>query len=96
MKITINHDTCQHGDNFADRCLAATMRYPLGHNRYCTEQVEDDGQPELTVVLIYQGQEHALVLRDQNEVEAAAVDGLEAFLRASAARTQVAQVAPVA
>ncbi|MBI3360004.1 MAG: hypothetical protein HY023_02725 [Chloroflexi bacterium] len=88
MKITIDHDTCQHGDNFADRCLAATIRHPLGHNRYCTEQVEDDGRPELTVVLIHDGQEHTLVLRNQTEVEAAALEGLEAFLPAAAARAR--------
>jgi len=81
MKIVINHDNCQHANAFADRCLAATIRNPLGHERYCAAQVEDDGQPELTVVLIFDGQEHSLVLRDEAEREAVASEGWPAFLR---------------
>lgn len=45
MKIVINHDNCQHAGAFADRCLAATIRNPLGHERYCAARVEDDGRP---------------------------------------------------
>lgn len=84
MKVIINHDTCTHGGDFADRCLAATIRHPLGHERYCSERVEDDGRPELTVVLIYDGQEHTLVLRDKVEQEAVAAEGVAAFMRATA------------
>ena len=86
MKIIINHDTCTHGGDFADRCLAATIRHPLGHERYCTERVEDDGRPELTVVLVYDGIEHTVVIRDEKEREVAASEGVAAFLRATAAR----------
>ena len=86
MKVIINHDTCTHGGAFADRCLAATIRRPLGHERYCSERVEDDGRPELTVVLIYDGQAHTLVLRNEVEQEAVASEGVAAFLRATAAR----------
>lgn len=63
MKITINHDNCQHSDAYADRCLAATIRNPLGHERYCmAELVENDGQPDLTVTLIVGGESHTFVL----------------------------------
>lgn len=55
MKIVINHDNCQHTGAFADRCLAATIRNPLGHERYCAAEVIDDGQAALTVVLIFDG-----------------------------------------
>jgi hypothetical protein len=79
MKIVINHDQCQHGGDFADRCLAATIRNPMGHERYCSAAVEEDGSPNLTVVLIYDGQEHTLVLRNQRERELAAADGWLAF-----------------
>ena len=87
MKIVINHDNCQHANAFADRCLAATIRNPLGHDRYCAAQVEDDGRPELTVVLIFDGEEHTLVLRDEAEREVVASEGWPAFLRPGAAHT---------
>jgi hypothetical protein len=82
MKIIINHDNCQHTGAFADRCLAATIRSPLGHERYCMAQVEDDGRPELTVVLIFDGQGHTLILSDEMERESIAAEGWPAFLRA--------------
>ena len=81
MKITINHDKCQHGGDYADRCLAATIRNPLGHEHFCMAQMEDDGKPELTVSLIYNGEAHTLVLHDQNEVDIVASEGWPAFLR---------------
>ncbi len=83
MKITINHDTCQHGGAFADRCLAATIRNPLGHERYCTADVEDDGRPELTISLVLDGQAHTLILHNSAEREAAAADGWLAFVAPS-------------
>jgi hypothetical protein len=81
MKITINHDNCQHGGEFADRCLAATIRNPLGHERFCTAQLEEDASPELTVVLIFDGQEHTLILHDQRERDIVASEGWPAFMR---------------
>jgi hypothetical protein len=79
MKITINHDNCQHASAFADRCLAATIHNPLGHERYCAAEVSDDGQPTLTVVLIFDGQEHTLALDESNR-EKVASEGWIAFL----------------
>ena len=84
MRIVINHDNCNHADAFADRCLAMTIQHPLGHARYCLADVVDDGQPELTVVLIFEGQEHTLVLRDESEREAVASEGWPAFLSSRA------------
>jgi len=79
MKIVINHDNCKHADAFATRCLAETMQFPLGHQRYCASEAVDDGKPELTVVLIFDGQEHTLVL-DEMEREIVAGEGWPAFL----------------
>jgi hypothetical protein len=86
MKITVNHDNCQHGGAFADRCLAATIRNPLGHERYCKAQMEDDGRSELTIVLIFDGQEHTLVLHDEAERERVASEGWPAFLQTTASQ----------
>lgn len=80
MKIVINHDQCQHGGAFADRCLALTIRNPLGHERFCMAQMDEDGKSDLTVVLIFDGQEHTLVLHNENEQKAAAFEGWAAFV----------------
>lgn len=80
MKITINHDNCTHGGAYADHCLAATIRNPLGHERYCTARLEDDGLPELTVVLIFDGQPHTRILHNEAERQIAASDGWLAFV----------------
>ena len=82
MKITINRDLCHHGGAFADRCLAATIRNPLGHEHYCIAQLEDDGQPELTVVMILDGQAHTLILHNEAEKELVEAEGWPAFLKA--------------
>jgi hypothetical protein len=74
MKITVNHDNCQHSDAFASRCLAATIRNPLGHERYCMAQLEEDGQPELTLTLIVDGQTYTLVLGTDPEQNVGAVE----------------------
>jgi len=80
MKVMINHDNCQHGGAFSDRCLAATIRNPLGHERFCTALLEDDGQSDLTVVLVMDGQEHVLTLHTPEEIEAASAEGWVAFV----------------
>lgn len=79
MRIVIDHDQCKHGGAFSDRCLAATIRYPLGHERYCLAAIDDDGQAELTVVLRMEGQEFSIVLHDEAEQQVAALQGWMAF-----------------
>lgn len=79
MRIVIDHDQCKHSGAFSDRCLAATIRYPLGHERYCLAAVDDDGQAELTVVLRLGGEEFTVVLHNEAEQQAAALEGWLAF-----------------
>lgn len=79
MRLVIDHDCCRHGGAFADRCLAATLRHPLGHERYCTAHMVDDGREELTVTLQVDGEARTLVLRSAAEREAAAAEGWRAF-----------------
>lgn len=80
MHIEIDHDECRHGGAFADRCLAATLEHPLGHERYCTAKVEDDGKPEVTVTLILDGRRYTQTFRTRAERVAAAADGWRAFV----------------
>jgi hypothetical protein len=85
MRIRINHDHCEHANAYADRCLAATLLNPLGHERFCAAQVEDDGKAEMTVSLRFGGKDHTLVLRNQREVELVAAEGWPAFVRGTPA-----------
>jgi hypothetical protein len=43
-------------------------------------EVDDDSRPELTVVLLFEGRAHTLVLHDQTERETVAAIGWQAFL----------------
>jgi hypothetical protein len=83
MRIRINHDHCEHASAYADRCLAGTLLNPLGHERFCAAQVEDDGKPEMTVTLVFDGEDHTLVLPDRHAVELVAAEGWEAFVKPS-------------
>ena len=85
MRIVIDHDNCRHADAFATQCLAETILNPQGHQRYCLAEMSDDGRPELTVVLIFEGRERSLVLHDQSEREAVAAIGWPAFFEPDAA-----------
>ena len=44
-------------------------------------EMEEDGSPDLTVSLIFDGQVHTLVLHDQRERNIVASEGWPAFLR---------------
>jgi hypothetical protein len=80
VRIVIDHDNCRHADAFATQCLAETILDPLSHQRYCMAEVDDDSRPELTVVLLFEGRAHTLVLHDQTERETVAAIGWQAFL----------------
>ena len=79
MRIVIDHNQCKHGGAFADRCLGATILDPLGHERYCMVEMEDDSRPELTVTLRFNHQECTRTFLDEAEREVAASDGWVAF-----------------
>ena len=87
MKVVINHDRCVHADAFATRCLAATIEYPMGESHYCLAGVIDDGKPELTVSLIFEGKTYTRVLHNQAERDIVAAEGWPAFTEYTQNRT---------
>ena len=90
MKVVINHDRCQHADAFATCCLAEMIENPLGQEHYCLASVVDDRQPELTVILIFEGKRYTTILHDQAERETVMAEGWPAFLPSSATRIEAA------
>ena len=87
MKVVINHDRCVHADAFATRCLATTIENPMGENHYCLAGVIDDGKPELTVSLIFEGKTYTRVLHNQAERDEIAAVGWPAFTQSAQAQT---------
>ena len=90
MRIVIDHDNCRYADAFATQCLAETILDPLNHQRYCLAELADNGKQELTVVLIFDGREHPLILHDQTERESVAAIGWPAFLEQEGASMRIA------
>ena len=74
MKITINHNNCQHSSAYAERSIAAALRNPTSHMRACMSQMEDDGTPDITVILIESGARRELVLHNRTEAEQALLE----------------------
>jgi hypothetical protein len=87
MKITIDHDKCNHSGFFAEKCLAATLRSPLGHERSCMAAIEEDGRPEVTVILIEDGKEQTIILHNEDEQQAAALGALTGLFQQSSANS---------
>lgn len=79
MFILIDHDLCRHASAFADRCLANTMRHPLGHERYCMADQRDDGRESITIVLRKDGAEWVRVFESEQELTTWAPSGSLAF-----------------
>lgn len=51
MRVKINRDVCPAQLAFCERCLGQFLKYPMGYERRCFEQLEDDGQDLLTIEL---------------------------------------------
>lgn len=81
MYIVLDHDRCKHSSAYSDRCLATTLRFPLGHERYCMTQLVDDGRTAITIVLREDGRESTRVFASEKELREAALEGPMAFER---------------
>jgi hypothetical protein len=51
MRVKINRNTCTSHLAFCERCLGQFLKYPMGYERHCFEELEDDGSDILTVEL---------------------------------------------
>ncbi len=89
MKVVINHDRCVHADAFSTRCLAQMIQNPMGQEHFCLAGTVEDGQPELTVVLIFEGKRYTRVLHDQAERDTVAAEGWPAFIMPDQIQTPV-------
>jgi hypothetical protein len=51
MRVKINRDVCPAQLAFCERCLGQFLKYPMGYERRCFEELEDDGSDILTLEL---------------------------------------------
>jgi hypothetical protein len=65
MRVKINRDTCDADLAFCERCLGQFLKYPMGYERHCFEELEDDGREELTIELHSSGHIATLILDEE-------------------------------
>lgn len=49
MRVKINRDVCPAHLAFCERCLGQFLKYPMGYERRCFEELEDNGSDVLTI-----------------------------------------------
>jgi hypothetical protein len=79
MRVKINRDVCSAHLAFCEACLGRFLREPLGYERRCFEELEDDGKEELTIELHSAGHDVVLVL-DEETRKLAAGEGWTFFV----------------
>jgi len=79
MKIYIDRSLCDDCLSTCERRMARLVRFPLSQDRPCITALEDDNQPELTLVIKSDGRETTLVL-DDTARELMASEGFSTFL----------------
>ena len=79
MKVKINRDTCDADLAFCERCLGQFLKYPMGYERHCFEELEDDGREELTIEL-HSGGHSATLKLDEEQRHLIAGEGWAYFV----------------
>jgi len=79
VKIFLDRSMCNDSLPTCERRMARLIRYPFGEDRPCITAIEDDGRPELTIVIKSEDQEATIILDDETR-ELAATEGISAFL----------------
>ena len=62
MRVKINRNVCPAQLAFCERCLGRFLLYPLGYERRCFEEFEDDGSDVLTIELHTEHEDRVLKL----------------------------------
>ena len=76
MKVVIDRDLCDASLGFCQRCSAAFIRFPEGHDRLCIREIIEDGKDTLTLHMKTDGREMEIELNDEMR-ELAGVEGWE-------------------
>jgi hypothetical protein len=76
MKVIIDRGLCDASVAFCQRCSAALIRYPEGHDRHCIKEIIDDDSELLTLEIATDGRVLEIQLSEEVR-ELAATEGWE-------------------
>ncbi|MEW5987572.1 MAG: hypothetical protein AB1791_13145 [Chloroflexota bacterium] len=76
MKVIIDRDLCDASLPYCQRCSAAFIRFPQGHDRMCIRDIQEDGKDTLTIEMHTEGRTLEIELTDE-ERELASIEGWE-------------------
>ena len=79
MRVKINRDVCSAHLAFCERCFGQFLKYPMGYERRCFEEFEDDGKDLLTIEMHSGGHDVVLEL-DETQRKLVANDGWANFV----------------
>ena len=79
MRVKIDRDVCPAHLAFCEQCLGKFLREPLGYERRCFVELEDDQSDKLTIEL-HSGKHDAVLVLDEDERRLAAGDGWSYFV----------------
>ncbi len=79
MKVKINRNVCPAHLAFCERCLGQFLKYPLGYERRCFEEMIDDGSDELTIEL-HTGENDLVLTLDEQQRQEMAAEGWAYFV----------------
>ena len=65
MYVKINRNVCPAHLAFCERCLGQFLKYPMGYERRCFEEIKDDGNDWLTIDLHTGDHDVQLVLSEE-------------------------------
>ena len=79
MKIVIDRTHCDICQSYCDRHIGRLIQSPLGQDRPCIQALEEDGLPELTLV-VQDGEHEATFHLNDNDREIFGLEGVSPFL----------------
>ena len=79
MRVKINRNVCPAQLAFCERCLGRFLLYPMGYERRCFEELEDDGKEELTIQL-HSGDVDRVLTLNEEQRRMMAGEGWSAFV----------------
>lgn len=79
MRVKVNRNVCSAPLSFCERCLGRFLEYPLGYERRCFEELEDDGKEELTLE-VQSGEHQVTLVLNEEERKLLAGEGWAYFV----------------
>lgn len=79
MRVKLDRNTCPATLSFCERCFGRFLEYPMGYERRCFEEIEDDGSEVLTIQM-QSGGHNVVIHLDEEERKIAAREGWAYFV----------------